>query len=74
MSYGVGHLEFIGGHVMPKKNTVGTTTIAELLGVSRSVIIGMLERREIAGVRAGRNWRIPLSEKQRLERELRGAA
>ncbi len=58
------------------KNTVGTPSVAELLGVSNNVIHGMLERGEIAGTRAGRNWKIPRSEYERLERELnsRGVA
>jgi excisionase family DNA binding protein len=53
-----------------QKNTVGTSAIAELYGVSVPVIHGMLERGEIAGRKAGRNWKIPRTELTRLEQEL----
>ena len=57
---------------MNRKMTVGTQQIAEALGVSVSTVRGMLERRELRGTRAGRNWRIPRSELERVTRELEG--
>jgi excisionase family DNA binding protein len=55
-----------------EKNTVTTRAIADVLGVSTVTVQGMLERRELRGTRAGRNWRIPRSELERVKGELEG--
>jgi excisionase family DNA binding protein len=55
---------------MTEKSTVSTSKIAALLGANRQTVQRMLERGEIAGTRAGRNWKIPRSELERLEKEL----
>jgi excisionase family DNA binding protein len=57
---------------MNQKTTVGTQQIADTLGVSISTVRAMLERRELRGTRAGRNWRIPRSELERVKKELEG--